>query len=390
MNVGFVFDTVLLQKDKDYYGLTLTYDFFQKRYLDKMEHLTVITRFSKMEEYQGNIDGYKKTNGKNVFVKPIFQYHNIPDVIFKKKKICKELQLTLKQCDKVIIRMPSVLGILACKICEQFSIPYMIEMVACAWDGYLNHTNPMGKIIAPFMYFFTKKRVKKSKYVVYVTNRFLQQRYPTNGKQFACSDVALIESSSKVLETKLKKMQEFETRCFTMCTVANVGMRYKGHVYALKAMKQLKQQGIQIKYYLAGNGNRNYLQKYINQYGIQDQVIFLGSLAHEQVFQLFDAIDVYIQPSLQEGLPRALIEAMSRGCFCIGSDVGGIPELIHSNYIFHKKNVNQLIFILKNLKKNLILEECKRNFKMAQNYEKDSLNRFRNQIYSDFINNQND
>jgi glycosyltransferase involved in cell wall biosynthesis len=38
--------------------------------------------------------------------------------------------------------------------------------------------------------------------------------------------------------------------------------------------------------------------------------------------------DVYLQPSLWDGMPNALLEAMAAGCGCIGSDAGGIPEII--------------------------------------------------------------
>jgi glycosyltransferase involved in cell wall biosynthesis len=38
--------------------------------------------------------------------------------------------------------------------------------------------------------------------------------------------------------------------------------------------------------------------------------------------------DVYLQPSLWDGMPNALLEAMAAGCGCIGSDAGGIPEVI--------------------------------------------------------------
>jgi glycosyltransferase involved in cell wall biosynthesis len=41
-----------------------------------------------------------------------------------------------------------------------------------------------------------------------------------------------------------------------------------------------------------------------------------------------DRIDIYLQPSRQEGLPRALIEAMARACPALGSTAGGIPELL--------------------------------------------------------------
>jgi len=58
-------------------------------------------------------------------------------------------------------------------------------------------------------------------------------------------------------------------------------------------------------------------------------VRFAGRLpAGEAVRAELDGSDLFILPSYQEGLPRAMIEAMARGLPCIGSTVGGIPELV--------------------------------------------------------------
>ncbi len=384
MRVGFVFDTVLLKKN-DYYGMTLTYEFFKERYLDKIDILRVITRCDSMENYKGNTSGYKVTNGERVEVSPISMYKKIPDIILKRKSIRNEMADKLRDCDKVIIRMPSVLGIVACDYCRKNNIPYMIEMVACAWDGYVNHTNRMGKIIAPFMFLYTKSRIKKCNYVLYVTNEFLQKRYPTNGKSFGCSDVVLQDFNENVLAKKIKQSKKFNLNEFSMCTVANVGMRYKGHIYAFKAIKKLKENGAHVKYYLAGNGNQEFLKKTAKDLKIEDSIIFLGSLNHDEVFNLLDDIDIYIQPSLQEGLPRALVEAMSRGCFCIGSDVGGIPELLNSQYIFKRKKYNQLFNIIMNLTPEKIMIENKNNYNKALLFEKNRLGTKRNKIYNDFL-----
>jgi len=62
---------------------------------------------------------------------------------------------------------------------------------------------------------------------------------------------------------------------------------------------------------------------------LSDQVKFLGKLpAGDPVRAQLDKADIFVLPSKTEGLPRALIEAMARGLPCIGSTVGGIPELL--------------------------------------------------------------
>jgi glycosyltransferase involved in cell wall biosynthesis len=58
-------------------------------------------------------------------------------------------------------------------------------------------------------------------------------------------------------------------------------------------------------------------------------VSFLGQLDFgAPVYDFLDSMDLFVMPSRAEGLPRALVEAMARGCPCIGSNVGGIPELL--------------------------------------------------------------
>ena len=61
----------------------------------------------------------------------------------------------------------------------------------------------------------------------------------------------------------------------------------------------------------------------------QQRIIVPGRLATAgEVNQHLALCDVYLQPSLWDGMPNALLEAMAAGCAVIGSDAGGIPELI--------------------------------------------------------------
>jgi glycosyltransferase involved in cell wall biosynthesis len=62
---------------------------------------------------------------------------------------------------------------------------------------------------------------------------------------------------------------------------------------------------------------------------IEEQILITGQLlAADAVNAHLQSCDVYLQPSLWDGMPNALLEAMAAGCGCIASDAGGIPEII--------------------------------------------------------------
>lgn len=383
MKVGFFFDTILLRDEhNDFYGMTLTYEFFKSRYVEIFENIVVSTRVKDKNKEKGNILGYRKTNGENVEVKPINTYKDIPDAIKNKKRIKAEVNEIVKNLDKVIVRMPSIIGMFACDSAKENDKPYMIEMVACPWDGYKNHTHWAGKLMAPIMWYLNKRYLKDASKVLYVTNEFLQRRYPTKGEAIACSDVILNELDNTVLQKRLKKIENMkDADVIKLATVASVGLKYKGQEFVMKSMASLKKEGKKMEYYLAGSGDDTRLKNIAKKLGIENEVHFLGSLPHIEIFDLVDNIDIYIQPSLQEGLPRALVEAMSRACPAIGSSAGGIPELLDESYIFKKKKVNRLSKILKNVKIDELKEQAIRNYEKVKDFDNEILNKKRKEFY---------
>jgi glycosyltransferase involved in cell wall biosynthesis len=77
-----------------------------------------------------------------------------------------------------------------------------------------------------------------------------------------------------------------------------------------------------------------------------NRVLVTGQLASPvDVNRHLHLCDVYLQPSLWDGMPNALLEAMAAGCGCIGSDAGGIPEIIRSGIdglIVHRWQLHRL------------------------------------------------
>lgn len=306
---------------------------------------------------------------------------------FKIKEAKTIVTKAVKNCDLVIARLPSSIGDLAVDAAIKYCKPYLIEVVACPWDAYWNHSFK-GKLLAPFMYFSLKLKVSKSPYTIYVTNEFLQNRYPTNGKHTNCSNVALTEFDDKVLDRRLNKIESMQNNeKIVIGTTAAVNVRYKGQQYIIQALGELKKQGIDhFEYQLVGGGNQAFLKSVAEKYDVLDQIKFLGAMPHNKVFEWLETIDLYVQPSRQEGLPRALIEAMSRALPAFGAKTAGIPELLEQDFIFSNtpKNIDEIVGILKSFDKETMINQSKRNFEESKKYEKNIIEARRRKFFECF------
>lgn len=83
-------------------------------------------------------------------------------------------------------------------------------------------------------------------------------------------------------------------------------------------------------FYIAGNGDSEIIVNKIRQYNLQGTVTFLGWLQGEKKVQILSNTDIFTLPSYFEGLPMSILETMSYGATIIATNVGGIPELVHS------------------------------------------------------------
>lgn len=381
----FCYDGPLRKDEKSqYYGSALNDEVF-KRYEVIASKVTIAIRIKKIKQEEEKKRFLKITKEKyNILECP--NISSVKGLLFRKEECRKILEKEIMNSDYIIARLPSMIGNLSIDIAKKLNKPYLIELVGCPWDALWNHSLK-GKLFAPIMTYMTKKRVKRAQYVLYVTKEFLQRRYPTNGKSINCSNVLLNDIDEKNLETRKNRIYENKNSVKVIATTAAVNVKYKGQKYVIKSINELKKHGKIYEYWIIGGGDNSYLKKFVTRYKIENQIKFLGPLPHDKVFEKLKNVDIYIQPSKQEGLPRSLIEAMSMGCLCIGSRTGGIPELLEEKYIFEKGNVKQLVRIIENIKINDYLEQGKKNFQTSKNYQKEILEERRSNFYKDFSKN---
>lgn len=103
--------------------------------------------------------------------------------------------------------------------------------------------------------------------------------------------------------------------------------KVKGITYLLQAMPEILKKYPQLTLLVVGDGaEREPLGKESLQLDIHDHVVFVGSRL--DIPEVFQVLDIYVLPSLSEGLPMGLLEAMSSGCPVVATNVGGIPDAV--------------------------------------------------------------
>ncbi|WP_208456548.1 glycosyltransferase [Burkholderia sp. BCC1644] len=103
----------------------------------------------------------------------------------------------------------------------------------------------------------------------------------------------------------------------------------KGQHVLLDACARLRAQGCAFRLTLVGQGSDEAsLRERVRQLGLGEHVCFAGALNEAEVRAALDAADAFVLPSLAEGIPVVLMEAMAAGVPCISCPVNGIPELI--------------------------------------------------------------
>ncbi|MFX3635795.1 MAG: glycosyltransferase [Candidatus Pristimantibacillus sp.] len=360
-----------------------------ERYLGVFDGITVACR-GKKTSADADMSGKTISSGPNVDFLVLPSLSNPVNKLTKRGYIEQTLRESIGKADAVIARLPSEIGAEAIRVARSLGKPYAIEVVACAWDGLWNYGNLQGRLYAPFALMQTRVIAKSAPYALYVTEQFLQNRYPcAGGHTESCSNVEIPETSDDVLARRLERIQSVGgVAPLTIGLIGSLNGRTKGIDIAMKAIAKVRPYlPPSVKFRVLGDGDSARWQALADKLGIGNVVSFEGVLpSGGAVLEWLDGVDLYVQPSYQEGLPRATIEAMSRGCPVLGSTAGGIPELIHESCLHRPGQVGQLAEQLKRAvtDRAWIKEQAERNFGRSKFYTKTKLDAKRQAFWQSF------
>ena len=126
-------------------------------------------------------------------------------------------------------------------------------------------------------------------------------------------------------------------------TVARLIER-KGIEYLIDAVSKLKLRIPELSLTVVGSGNlKSVLEEQAKEKMNSDSIRFLGEIPHNELAAIYSSHDIFVLPSLNEGMSNALLEAMASGLPIITTFTGGSKELLNGNAVLIEKGSSESI-----------------------------------------------
>jgi glycosyltransferase involved in cell wall biosynthesis len=301
---------------------------FWKRYLTIFEGVRVVARAAEWDSFG---PAGARADGPGVSFAPLPDYCGPEQFFWNVSRIRRALVASFGESEAIILRLPSVLAFLAEGWLRRGARPFAVEVVGDPWDalGPGAHHHPLRAAFRHSLTRSQRRQCVSSCASSYVTLQALQRRYPARpgGLAVGCSDVELPYS---VFVGQARSVPSAPRRRPRLVTVGSLNHLYKAPDVLLEAVALCRRNGLDASLVVVGDGQyRRALEARCRLLGIRERVVFRGQLRFgAAVRRELDRADLFVLPSRQEGLPRALLEAMARGLPAVGSSVGGIPELL--------------------------------------------------------------
>ncbi len=370
----------------------LTYERFWKRYLQVFDSILVVSRVKPVKRIPC---GWEKATNSDVEFCALPDYYGPYQYIKKRAQIRTAIRQALRPDDAVILRVPDNVGTQVWKQLPP-GYPFAVEVVIDPWDTFApGSVRGMGRPF--FRWNFTrnlKKQCRQAVAAAYVTQHALQKRYPPNKNAFTTYYSSVDLDSSFIITDPRKRLAEIdriparlrgEGPPVRLGFIGTFSQGYKLPDIHIKAFANCVHKGANLIFEMIGDGRLlNEMKSLTKQLGISERVSFRGKIpGGKPIIDALDNFDIFLNATAAEGLPRVVIEAMSRGCPCIASNVAGTPELLEERYLVPpgdaKKLAETILFVLKDPK--VMAKTVHRNINVARKYCKDMLEPRRRAFY---------
>lgn len=378
-------DNIHLFKDRNgcfFSSSVYSYDFF-RRYLNVFDTIKIIGKVRPLPMGK-SVEDYLMVSGPNIEVIELPWYKGMREMIKKLPNLLKSYSAITKDVDCCIFRIAQIESFFVYLFWCFNKKPFAVEVVndPQSFNGLFIRTGSV---------FMVKHMCKKANGASYVTEYFLQSKYPNHALQkgesssFFSSYYSSVELAASDLATSSIKYST--DKVFKIIHVANaIDTDVKGHYTLIKAISEVVKQGYKISVKCVGDGNKvKEYEAYIDELHLSEVIKFVGRKSNKtELFSLLKESNLMVLPTQMEGLPRVIIEAMAVGLPCLSTPIAGIPELIEEKYLFapfdYKGFAQEIIRLLNNSKE---LEQMSiNNLKKAKLFTREVLEPRRTDFYT--------
>jgi glycosyltransferase involved in cell wall biosynthesis len=361
------------------------YSLFARRYLPIFDQVTILARVVDRHSHKRR---ERFTEGDSVMVIPVGDWHGPFGFLFQRSVVIDRLRANIQPDSAVMMIVPGVLGTMAFADFQKIGRPYGVEVIGDPYDvfGPQASSHPLRSLFRWWFAHNLKQQCAHATAAAYVTNEALQNRYPPNPKAFTTHYSSIELTEEAFIETPPLQHIGAQKDAFTLVHVGTMAQLYKAQDDLIRAVHHCLAQGFNIRLILVGDGkHRVDLEGLVKKLGLSRHVCFCGQLpAGEAVRQQLDQADLFVMPSRTEGLPRAMLEAMARGLPCIGTNMGGIPELLEAENLVP---VNDSAALAQKIQEVLLDSErrrrmAQRNWEVATCYRTEVLQVRRESLYT--------
>ena len=289
--------------------------------------------------------GARRSDGDGVSFLPLPDWSGFRWMLGLSARCGSLIRGAVQDADAICVRLPSVSGEIAFRAARQLGKPLMFELIgdpkaSLSAEQHGRVAALIGTWNATRVSAITRSAVCGS----YVSRAHLQHYYPPGLHTTHESISSIRLDAEAILPPRHFAQMPQPLRLVLVASLVPV----KAHDVLLRAVADAVLRGAEITLDLVGGGARlEELKTLAGELNLTAHVNFHGHIAgRENIERILDGADLFVMTSASEGMPRAMIEAMSRGLPAIGSAVGGITEILTEQQQFPAGDWRRLSEIL--------------------------------------------
>lgn len=262
-------------------------------------------------------------------------------------------------------------GFLSLVLKWQYKIPYIVSLRGADVPGYAERFS--------FIYNFLKPIIKiiwKSSSAVVSNSQGLNelaQKSRVDQEISVIYNGIDIEEFKSISEGSIFGISKAQPSEFKIICVSRITAR-KGIKYLVEAVLKLKEKYPNIRLKIIGEGDeKKNLENFILENKMEKFVKFSGLMPHDQLPKEYKDANIFILPSLNEGMSNTILEALASGLPIIATDTGGTKELLNNGengFIIKMKDSNDIVEKIEKLiqNKELCQKMALESRKIAENF----------------------